>query len=152
MTNKTIGELMDEYISKHTNNREKITGLVSIFDKYEVSPEIHEEIAEYTDEIDDDTIIYIVEHLTRRDGTVSGAHWTREETDSVAAQYDIKNKVETLGKTYCSIKFWLVMNYVYAVHYSISRTTSAFTELAIDEWTNKNVCFDDVIRKMLETE
>jgi hypothetical protein len=52
------------------------------------------------------------------------------------------------GKTYDCLKFWVAMNYVYAVHYNINRTINGYIELAIDELTNRNICFDDLVKRI----
>ena len=74
--------------------------------------------------------------------------WSHAETDSVAKQNNIQEKVEALHKKYDNTRFWLAMNYVYAVHYNINRTTNGYIELAVDEMTNKNICFDDLLKRI----
>lgn len=92
----------------------------------------------------------IVENLKQKDGTVVGAKWTMEDTESVAKQYDAKNKIQAVGKKYDTLRFWLALNYVYATHYSPSRTINGYVDLAVDEYTNKNICFDTLIKKIFE--
>jgi hypothetical protein len=73
-----------------------------------------------------------------------------EEVESVAKQYDVKSKFEGTGKQCDLMKFWVAMNYVYASHYSINRTINGYIDLAVDELTNKNICFDSLLKKIFE--
>ena len=154
---KTVGEMVVEYLKKNRDHTEKIEGLASVLDNVlekdentDVKYDMISEVEDYTVEYDEDTIKNIVSSLKRRDGGISGEHWNIEETSNVAKQYDVENKVKELGKTYCDLKFWFAMNYVFAVHYSITRTMNGFVELAIDEITNKNICFDNIIKQIFE--
>jgi type I restriction-modification system DNA methylase subunit len=92
----------------------------------------------------------IAENLRHKDGMISGIKWSKEETSSVAKQYDAKTKVEAAGCRYNCTHFWLAMNYVYAVHHSNSRTINGYVDLAIDELCNKNICFEHLIKKIFE--
>ena len=67
----------------------------------------------------------------------------------VAKQNGIPEKMEEHGKHYCSIKFWVAMNYVYAVHYNINRSTNGYIELALDELCNHNISFEDLVKKVV---
>ena len=89
-------------------------------------------------------------NLKRKDGTRSGIKWTKDEVASVAGQYDVKSKVEAAGKKYDPLYFWFAMNYVYAVHNNTNRTLNGYVELAVDEITNKNICFHDVIKRIFK--
>ena len=152
---KSIGEMIVEYIRNQSEHNDKIDGLTTVIDNIldkdeNIKSVMYNDITEYTDEVDDETIKAIVEKLRRRDGTLSGVRWSMEETCTLATQYDVENKTKLCGKIYSDIKFWFAMNYVFAVHYSITRTINGFVELAIDEMCNKNVCFDDIIKRIFE--
>ena len=152
---KSVGEMIVEYVRQQLDHTDKIEGLSSVINNVldqdeKVKSVMYNDIEDYTDEVDDETLKCVIENLRRRDSNESGIHWNIEDTTNLAAQYDVETKIKTLGKTYSDVKFWFAMNYVYAVHYSISRTINGFVELAIDEICNKNVCFDDIIRKIFE--
>jgi hypothetical protein len=156
---KTISEHIQKYITKHAGEEEKLNQFaIFIEDFFSNIPEEHEDVHEefyieienFANEIDEEMIIEIIENLRHKDGTVSGAKWSLEEAKSVVKQYDVKNKIETNAKSFDCHKFWLALNYVYAVHYSINRTINGYIDLAIDEYCNKNICFDTTIRKIFE--
>lgn len=156
---KSISNYMNNYIKKHAGDEEKIhefSEFVEEFfeeikeDYYEISVGFLSEIEDFTEEIDSEMIKEIVENLRHKDKSIVGAKWTIEETESVSKQYDGKNKIQALEKKYDPEKFWLAMNYVYAVHYSPSRTLNGYVDLAVDEYTNKNICFDNLIKKIFE--
>ena len=67
----------------------------------------------------------------------------------VAKQNGIPEKMEEHGKKYCATKFWVAMNYVYAVHYNINRSTNGYIELALDELCNHNISFEDLVKKVV---
>jgi hypothetical protein len=147
------------YLVKHAGEQEKIEEF-SMFiqdffenvsdDYYDVHADFYSEIENFAEEIDEEMITEVVNHLRHKDGTLCGAKWSLEETQNVAKQYDVKNKVESAGKKHDCHKFWFAMNYVYAVHYSINRTINGYVDLAIDEMCNRNVCFDSIIKHVFE--
>lgn len=154
---RKIKKHISEYIHKHSQEPEKIEYFAEFLERFftdvpeeheEMAEEFYEELKEVTEEIDDTMLVAIMEHFKRRDGTHVGAKWTHEETSGLVPQYAVKEKIEAAGKKYCSKIFWFAMNYVYAVHYSTNRLISGYVDLAIDEITNKNICFDDIIKKV----
>lgn len=156
---KTISDYVSAYLKKHTGNEEKIDEfsefLCNFFngmdDEYsDVKSAFYSEVEDFTEELDEEMIREVVENLKHRDGSQSGVKWTLEDTTTVAKQYDAKAKIEALGKKFDALKFWLALNYVYAVHYSVNRTINGYVDLAIDEYTNKNICFDDLIKRVFE--
>lgn len=156
---KSISDYVASYLTKHTGDEEKISEfsnfICDFFEKMdedygEVKTAFYSEIEDFTEEIDEEMIKEIIENLKHRDGSHSGAKWSLEEAKQVAKQYDVQTKIETLGKKYDCMKFWLALNYVFAVHYSINRTINGYVDLAIDEYTNKNICFDDLIKRVFE--
>lgn len=156
---KKINEYVNHYIMKHLDHEEKIHNFslfiedffCSMDEEYsDVKEAFYEELENFTEEIDEEMARAIVENLKRKDSTHSGMKWSVDEVDSVCKQYDVRTKVEALGKRYDPLKFWLSMNYVYAVHYSINRSTVGYIDLAIDEMTNKNICFDDLIKHVFK--
>jgi hypothetical protein len=156
---KTISERIHHYLTKHTGNDEKMEEFANFIDTFfcdieeeysEVKTGFHMELEEFTDELDEEMLHEIVENFKRKDGTLSGVKWTMEEVESVAKQYDVKSKLDGTGKECNILKFWVAMNYVYAVHYSINRTINGYIDLAVDEYANKNVCFDTLLKKIFE--
>jgi hypothetical protein len=156
---KTIGEHIQRYLTKHAGEEEKIETFATFIEEFFTSmPEeqagIHEafytEIEEFTDEIDDEMIEAIISALRHKNGELSGEKWSLEETRNVVKQYDVKTKIETCGKQFDCYKYWLALNYAYATHYSINRTINGYIDLAVDEYCNKNICFDDTIKKIFE--
>jgi hypothetical protein len=156
---KKISEFINNYLVKHAGEEDKINGFaVFVEDFFSSIPDEHaiihsdfySEVENFTEEIDEEMITEVVECLRHKDGTLSGAKWSLEEVKNVVKQYDVKAKIEAIGKTFDCHKFWFALNYVYAVHYSINRTINGYVDLAIDEYTNKNICFDKVIRHMFE--
>lgn len=148
-----IHEYLKKYGTDHTKIEEFADFVNDFFTNveegyYDITEAFCEELEEFVFEIDEEMAAEIVNSFVRRDGTPSGIKWSQIETDGVAKQNNIPEKIEALHKRYDSIKFWLAMNYVYAVHYNINRTTNGYIELAMDEMTNKNVCFDDLIKKI----
>jgi hypothetical protein len=144
---------------KHVGEEEKLHHFSQfIEDFFQSVPEesahithnFYSELENFADEIDEEMIEAVVENLRHKDGTVSGAKWTIEEVKTVVKQYDVKNKIESIGKHFDCHKFWFALNYVYAVHHSINRTINGYIDLAIDEYTNKNICFDSIIRKIFD--
>jgi hypothetical protein len=116
----------------------------------DVKAGFYTELEDFTDELDEEMIHAMVEKFKRKDGTISGIKWTLEEVEGVVKQYDVKSKLEGTGKPCDMLKFWVSMNYVYAVHYSINRTINGYIDLAVDEYTNKNICFDTLLKKIFE--
>ena len=157
---KKISEHIQSYLVKHMGEEEKINEFAIFVDDFfgkmpeeysDIHGEFYSEIENFTNEIDEEMIVEIISCLRHKDGSISGAKWSLEEAKTVAKQYDVKNKIETCGKSFDCHKFWLALNYVYAVHYSINRTINGYVDLAIDEYCNKNICFDTTIRKIFET-
>lgn len=156
---KKLSKHISDYLTKHTGDEAKIAAFGDFIDGFfagmdeEYSDVVHafeEEVEDFTEEVTTEMIAAIIENLKHRDGTLSGMKWSMDETSGLVSQYDIKNKMEQCGKHYCAEKFWFAMNYVYAVHYSLSRTLNAYVELAIDELCNKNICIDDMIKRIFE--
>jgi hypothetical protein len=154
---KSISEHIHHYLTKHSGNAEKMGEFSEFIDAFfkemeedyaEVKAGFYSELEDFTEELDEEMIHAVVEKFKRKDGTVSGIKWTLEEVESVAKQYDVKSKFE--GKSCDIMKFWVAMNYVYAVHYSINRTINGYIDLAVDEYTNKNICFDTLVKKIFE--
>jgi hypothetical protein len=156
---KTISEYINNYLIKHSGEEEKISNFATfIEDFFSNIPEEHSiihsdfysEVENFTEEIDEDMIASVIECLRHKDGTLSGTKWSLEEAKTVAKQYDVKSKIEMAGKMFDCHRFWLALNYVYAVHYSINRTINGYVDLAVDEYTNKNICFDKIIKTIFE--
>jgi wyosine [tRNA(Phe)-imidazoG37] synthetase (radical SAM superfamily) len=156
---KKISENIHHYLTKHASDNEKIEEFANFIENFfcemeedysEVKTGFYMELEEFTDELDDDILHELVEKFKRKDGTHSGVKWSIEEVESVAKQYDVKSKLEGTGKDCNIVKFWVAMNYVYAVHYSINRTINGYIDLAVDEYTNKNICFDALLKKIFE--
>jgi hypothetical protein len=156
---KSIGENIHHYLLKNAGNDEKIEEFATFIDGFfsnigedyiEIKTGFHTELEDFTEELDEEMIHAMVEKFRRKDGTISGIKWTLEEVEGVAKQYDIKSRLDGTGKSCDLIKLWIAMNYVYAVHYSINRTINGYIDLAIDEYTNKNICFDALLKKIFE--
>lgn len=156
---KKINEYVKHYIDKHSGHEEKIHGFAMFLEDffcnmseeyYDVKEAFFDELENFTEEIDEEMATAIVQNLKKRDGSHVGMKWSMEEVEAVCKQYDVRNKVEMLGKHYEPMKFWLSMNYVYAVHNSINRTTPGYVDLAIDEMTNKNICFDSLFKHIFK--
>jgi hypothetical protein len=156
---KKIKESVVKYITKHAQHEEKIHEFAEFLEKFfqdmdeefdDVKHAFYDEVENFTNEIDEEMLTAIIENLKRRDGTAGGLKWTKEDVNAVVHQYDVISKLSQHGKTYDPVKFWFAMNYVYATHFSVSRTINGYVDLAIDEITNKNMCFDDLIRRIFE--
>jgi hypothetical protein len=156
---KKISEYINKYLLKHSAEEEKINEFSEFIEEFfvnlpeefaVVNSDFFYEIENFADEIDEEMISLVIENLRQKDGTLSGAKWSIDEVKSVAKQYDVKSKIEVLGKKFDCEKFWLAMNYVYATHYSINRTINGYVDLAIDEYANRNICFDTTIKKIFE--
>jgi hypothetical protein len=152
---KTISEHINDYLMKHAGEDEKISGFATFIENFfsnipdehaVIHTDFYSEVENFTEEIDEEMITEVIDALRHKDGTLSGAKWSLEEAKNVAKQYDVKSKIESIGKAFDCHKFWFALNYVYAVHYSINRTINGYVDLAIDEYTNKNVCFDKIIK------
>jgi hypothetical protein len=146
-----------QYLEKHAAEMPKIEEFAEFVAEFfegmdeeykEVAMAFKEELEDFVFEIEEEVATFIVENLKKRDGTHAGMKWTREEVSTVAKQNDVERKVAASGKHYDCLKFWVAMNYVYAVHYNINRTTNGYIELAIDEITNKNICFEELLKKI----
>lgn len=156
---KKINEFIKHYLDKHSGHDEKIEGFAMFIENFfcemdeeyeDVKEAFFDELENFTEEIDEEMATAIVQNLKRKDGSHAGMKWTVEETESVSKQFDAKGKIEALGKHYDKLKFWIAMNYVFASHYNINRSTSGYIELAIDELTNKNICFDDLAKHVFK--
>lgn len=156
---KSISENILHYLTKHTGNEEKMKELSNFIEAFfceieddyaEVKTGFYSELEDFTDEIDEEMLHEIVGKFKRKDGTVSGIKWTLEEVENIARQYDVKSKLEETNKKCDILKFWVSMNYVYATHYSINRTINGYIDLAVDEYANKNICFDTLLKKIFE--
>lgn len=146
-------------MKKHDGDEEKIHELSKFIENFfhdmdedysEVRTAFYMELDDFTEEIDEEMLHEIVENLRQKDGTVVGVKWTIEEVDSVAKQYDVANKIDAYDCKYDLHKFWLAMNYVHATHYSPSRTLNGYIDLAIDEYCNKNIHFEDLVKRIFE--
>lgn len=159
MKKKPINKSIAEYLAKHGNDENKIAELSEFIEAFftdmdeeyeELAEAFQEEIEDFTEEITHEMLAAIIENLKHRDGTASGMKWSIEETNSLVPQYDVTGKIEAAGKHFCAEKFWFAMNYVYAVHYSTTRNIPAYIELALDELCNKNMCVDDMIKRIYD--
>lgn len=156
---KSISENIHHYLLKHEGNAEKMKEFSDFVEDFfcdmeeeysEVKSGFYAELEDFTEELDEEMLHEIVAKFKRKDGTVSGVKWTLEEVENVAKQYDVKSKLEGTGKQCDVLKFWVSMNYVYATHYSINRTINGYIDLAVDEYANKNICFDALLKKIFE--
>jgi hypothetical protein len=156
---KKISEYIETYLIKHMGEEAKLVEFASFVEDFftgvpeefaEIHGDFYDEVENFTTEVDEEMIIEIMNHLRHKDGTLSGTKWTLEEAKNVAKQYDVMAKVEACGKNFECHKFWFALNYVYATHYSINRTINGYIDLAIDEYCNKNICFDTTIKKIFE--
>jgi recombinational DNA repair protein RecT len=156
---KTISENIHHYLMKHHDNEEKMKDFSDFIEGFfcemeeeysEVKTGFYSELEDFTDELDEEMLHELVAAFKRKDGTVSGVKWTLEEIEGVTKQYDVKSKFEGTGRQCDLVKFWVAMNYVYAAHYSINRTINGYIDLAVDELTNKNICFDSLLKKIFE--
>ena len=156
---KSISENILQYLTKHEGNEEKMKDFSKFIETFfcdieedyaEIKTGFYSELEDFTDEIDEEMLHEIVGKFKRKDGTVSGVKWTLDEVEAVAKQYDVKSKLEGTDKHCDLLKFWVSMNYVYATHYSINRTINGYIDLAIDEYANKNICFDTLLKKIFE--
>lgn len=156
---KTIGDIIQKYLLKHATEEEKITEFANFINDYfcdldeefiEFKNDFYDKVDEYTEELEDEVIAILLKNLRRKDGTVVGAKWTFEEAVNAMKEYNIADKLKEINCSLDQTKFWVAMNYVYATHYSINRTINGYMELAIDEYANKNICFDKILKKMSE--
>jgi hypothetical protein len=152
---RKISEFITGYLVKHAGDEEKIEKFSEFIEDFfnnipeehsDVHSDFYAEVEDFTEEIDEEMMNEIVDSLRHKDGTHVGAKWSLEEVSTVAKQYDVKNKIETCGKEFNCHKFWFALNYVFAVHYSINRTINGYIDLAIDEYCNRNICFDKIIK------
>jgi DNA-binding FrmR family transcriptional regulator len=156
---KSIRENIHHYLTRHAGNEEKMEEFSEFIESFfcnmeedyaEVKAGFYNELEDFTEELDEEMIHAMVEKFKRKDGTVSGIKWSLEEIEAVVKQYDVKSKFEGTGRSCDMHKLWIAMNYVYAVHYSINRTINGYIDLAVDECTNKNICFDALLKKIFE--
>jgi dGTP triphosphohydrolase len=156
---KRISEYISDYILKNAMDEEKIHSFAEFVENFFVDMDeelsyiktaFHDEVKEKTEEVTEEMLMAVVENLKHKDGSHSGMKWTKEDVESVAKQYDVEQKMKSIGKKYCPLKFWFAMNYVYATHYSVSRTINGYIDLAIDEIANRNICFDDIVKRIFE--
>lgn len=150
---------IEGYLTRHASHPEKISEFSEFIEEFfmrenheEIMHSFKEELEDYVYEIDEECAEKIIMGLRRRDGVMSGKKWTYTEVENVAKQNDVARKIEAAGKKHDCIKFWIAMNYVYAVHYNINRTLNGYIELAIDELTNYNIGFDDLLKSMSKKE
>lgn len=144
------------YITRHHGDPESMEPLMDLFEELvcdelkhnypELFSDFMIEFNELMNEITDDDIISAVSFLVRKDGS-TGAKWSREETDSLIHQFNIREKA---GKKFDDIDFWFAMNYAFANHSAPNKTISAYIELALDEMLDKNICFNKKIRTLNE--
>jgi hypothetical protein len=156
---KKISEYIKHYLTKHLGEEEKIEEFAKFVENFfmniseehsDVHLDFYSEVENFAEEIDEEMITEVIENLRFKDGSISGEKWTLDEAKNVAKQYDVKGKIEAVGKIFDCHKFWFSLNYVYATHYSINRTINGYVDLAIDEYTNKNMCFDYIIRHIFD--
>lgn len=154
-----IKKNIQSYLEKNINSPEKVEKFASFVedffkdmdeDKEYIIHQFEDDLEEITDEIDENMLKIIIENLRKRDGSHSEIKWTHDETSVLCSQYGVADKLKSLGKEYDKTKFWFAMNYVYATHYSSNRLNSGYVELAIDELCNKNIRFDDIIKKIFK--
>jgi uncharacterized protein with WD repeat len=153
-----IKTAVSNYLHKYGHDEEKVNEFAEFLEMFfhDAPEEHHEMVSEFEDEIEDfvweisdEELMAAIENLKRRDGTHSGIKWTHDETCLAAKQFGVEAKIKELKKGHFeSLKFWFAMNYVYAVHYKSDKSLSCYVELAIDELTNKNVHFDDIIKSV----
>jgi hypothetical protein len=141
------------YIERHHGNPDSMEPLMELFEELvceelktenpELYIEFMEEFNELMNEITEEDIHDAVASLIKKDGT-RGAKWSREETDSLIGQFNIRDRV---GRDrFEEIDFWFAMNYAFANHSAPNKTVSSYIELAIDEMLDQNVCFNKKIR------
>jgi hypothetical protein len=156
---KRISENIIEYLTKHAGNETKIGEFSEFIERFfcdmeeeysEVKMGFMMDLEEFTDELEEEALQEMVERFKRKDGTLSGIKWTMNEVEDVIKQYGVKEKLEGTDKPCNLLKFWVAMNYVYATHYSINRTLNGYIDLAVDEYANKNICFDTLLKKVFE--
>jgi hypothetical protein len=143
-------------MKRHNHSPESIEPIMDLFEELicdelkhnhrELHDEFMEEFLLITDAITDEEIEEAVCNLCRKDGT-RGAKWTREETDTVIGQFNIRDKAL---KEFSNIEFWFAMNYAFAVHGAPNKTISTYIDLALDEMFDKNVCFKTKVRILNE--
>lgn len=146
---------LKEYLLTHSSDEHKISAYTdfmhSVISK---APEdmrvvFYEDLEDFLDEINHEKIEHAIHHMHRKDGTI-GMKWSCEETESVAKQYDICNRLKALGREYSKDCWWFAMNYAYAVHSSAAKSTSNYVDLAIDELTNPVIKMKHIVRDLLK--
>jgi hypothetical protein len=156
---KRINEYVTRYITKHHDNEEKLNHFAVFIEDFfqhmdeeyeDIKEAFYDELEEFTDEVDEEKLRAIVLNLKKKDGAHSGMKWSPEEVDSVAKQYEVESKIVAHGKHYDLHKFWFAMNYVYAVHCNVNRTVNGYVDLAVDEYVNKNICLDDLVKRVFK--
>jgi hypothetical protein len=152
---------IEGYLNRHVAHPDKISEFSEFIEEFfvkmkdeheDIMHSFKEKLEDYVYEIDEECAEKVIMSLKRRDGSISGKKWTYSETETVAKQNDIARKMEAAGKKHDCIKFWVAMNYVYAVHYNINRTLNGYIELAIDELLNENIGFEDVVKELSRKE
>lgn len=153
-----ISDYIMSYLEKYKEHPEKVKNLIKfISDFFEnlhnedasIKDSFIEELDEFINDINDQTIAETIKMLKHRDGSESGIKWNKDEVDAIVIQYKIPEKLESYGEAYNKLYFWFDMNYVYAVHYNENREVSGYVELAIDEYCNKNSCWRKYVRKII---
>lgn len=150
-----ISEQISEHIANIKECPEKIAAFSEFIEKFMDDAEDDMKIA-FAQELDDiicglteSGLGKLIEGFVHRDGTAAGMHWKRSDIDEVTKQNDIIAKVESYGKEYSPMHFWVAMNYAYAVHFNPSRSTAGYIELAIDEYCNRNICPKKHLKAMI---
>lgn len=153
-----IAKQISEYITKNKDHPEKIANFSRFIEKFfkdideedkEVRDAFMEEIEDFFYKIDEEALSDVMKDFRHRDGSMSGIKWSFSEVESVAAQYDVANKINGYDKEYDALHFWFTMNYVYATHYNPSRTLMGYIELAMDEYCNRNISFKKYMRYLV---
>lgn len=153
-----ISEYIEYYLEKYKLQPEKIKSLISFISKFfeslssedkTIKDAFVEELDEFINEINEQTVLDAIKQLKHRDGKVSGQKWNKDEIDAIVIEYKIPDKLESYGEVYNKLYFWFDMNYVFAVHYNENREVSGYIELAIDEYCNKNSCWRKYVRKIV---
>lgn len=156
-----IKHYIEGYLNRHVSHPEKIEEFSEFIEEFFIrAKEEHEEMVhsfskeleDYVYEIDEECAEKVIMSLKRRDGSISGKKWSHSEVETVAKQNDVHRRIEAAGKKYDCIKFWIAMNYVYAVHYNINRTLNGYIELAMDELLNDNIGFEDLVKTLSKKE
>ncbi len=146
---------LKEYLLTHSGDEHKIGRFVdfmhSLISKApeDMRNDFYDDLEDFLDEITYEKMEHAIRNMRRKDGTI-GMKWTCDETESVAKQFDVCNRLKALGREYNKDCWWFTMNYAYAVHYNIAKTTSNYVDVAIDEYANPVIKMKLVIRELLK--